>query len=386
MNTSEMNNLSELEMEFSELSSRAESGPTMYSVIDKCHKACSLTHDISNAWDKLDKEFEAQTRLTKTDWSFLLFATALQCFRQYFLTDFKERLNDKEAAIQTKGHTEEHSNRKPGWYKASREEILYNPVPFDAMYCGSKPHIGLSGGNHRYKTLGHDPILGYVVGTANILTSTLTLSNLQSYHIKTGQTANGGLRDQINCKAQNSRIYESVKHRIFDEGWDGRFDFAAALLKEHRHLCSDTQTKCSLPIPFLSLIDDKLAKNMASYGFDIANVRTITEQVELSILINYIIAGLHFLCKPKDVKNNFYECRTRKILTYSNLLATSSNIIYTTIIGPYIGDANAMRKIDIGGMGVTFLQAISNTKLQYKVKGEFIKSNLHNMIQNDYEY
>lgn len=46
----------------------------------------------------LDRQFEQATKLTGTDISFLFFATALQCIRQYLLTPFKERMTDKESA------------------------------------------------------------------------------------------------------------------------------------------------------------------------------------------------------------------------------------------------------------------------------------------------
>ena len=53
-------------------------------------------------------------------------------------------------------------------------------VPYDALnysenYSGESH--GLSGNNHRYKALGHDPLAGLIVGTANIATNTLTVND-----------------------------------------------------------------------------------------------------------------------------------------------------------------------------------------------------------------
>ena len=54
------------------------------------------------------------------------------------------------------------------------------------MYPGVS--TGLSGCNHRYKTLGHDPLVGLIVGTSNIATSTLCVNDFASlfpsYRIK----------------------------------------------------------------------------------------------------------------------------------------------------------------------------------------------------------
>lgn len=57
----------------------------------------------------------------------------------------------------------------------TKAEILTGSVPYDAIKTGA--HVsgtGLSGTTHRYRTLGHDPILGWIFGTANILTNSLT--------------------------------------------------------------------------------------------------------------------------------------------------------------------------------------------------------------------
>ncbi len=59
--------------------------------------------------------------------------------------------------------------------------FLY-PVPYDAMEGTRRIVIpgvstdekNLYGGNHHSATMGHDPILGYLFGTMNIMTRTIT--------------------------------------------------------------------------------------------------------------------------------------------------------------------------------------------------------------------
>lgn len=63
-------------------------------------------------------------------------------------------------------------------------EIVYSSVPYDATKGSPAQNVKLEGKYHRYKTLGHDPILGWVFGTANILTDTITLNNFTSYRIE----------------------------------------------------------------------------------------------------------------------------------------------------------------------------------------------------------
>lgn len=52
--------------------------------------------------------------------------------RQTFFTKFQDRLSDQEAAAKTLGHGEEHSDRKHNLYNPTLEQIMSNPVPFDA--------------------------------------------------------------------------------------------------------------------------------------------------------------------------------------------------------------------------------------------------------------
>lgn len=83
--------------------------------------------------EDIDAQFEKATKLNKTDITFLLFATALQCIRQYIIGTITQRVDDKTAAKNTKGHNVEHSNRVHRLYNPSINEIITNPVPFDAI-------------------------------------------------------------------------------------------------------------------------------------------------------------------------------------------------------------------------------------------------------------
>ena len=112
--------------------------------------------------EKTNADFEALTGLTPIDDAFLVFATSLQIVRQIVLNKYKDRLSDKEAASKVKNGGEK-SNRSQKYF-ASIEEIKSNPVPFDTIRTEpelkqSDDRPGLSGFNHRYKTLRHDPIL-----------------------------------------------------------------------------------------------------------------------------------------------------------------------------------------------------------------------------------
>ena len=69
--------------------------------------------------EHIDLQFEKATKLNKTDVKFLLFATALQCIRQFIIGTITQRTDDKTAANKTKGHTKEHSDRQHRFYRPS---------------------------------------------------------------------------------------------------------------------------------------------------------------------------------------------------------------------------------------------------------------------------
>ena len=71
----------------------------------------------------IDRQFSQVTKLNNVDISFLFLATALQCVRQYLLTNFETRVSDKEAAKNTQGKTMEHSNRGNILYCPNINEI-----------------------------------------------------------------------------------------------------------------------------------------------------------------------------------------------------------------------------------------------------------------------
>ena len=81
----------------------------------------SVVKNTGDILDDLDEQFCKATKLSKLDMEFLFVAIGLQLIRQYLLTKFPERLDDKTAAASTWGHREEHSNRVHRYYNPSLE-------------------------------------------------------------------------------------------------------------------------------------------------------------------------------------------------------------------------------------------------------------------------
>ncbi len=347
---------------------------------DEIIRVSEIVHNPDFIINDLDSKFEKATKLSEKDVKMLFLAIALQCVRQYIFTYFPERLNDKEAAKQVKKGKEEHSDRKHRLYCPSLEEIITNPVPFDANIGSSGALAGAGKLGHRVSAIGHDPIVGLVVGTANIATSTLTTWDMKSYHIKTQNKM-----DFFYQKASTSKVFYYTKEKLLNEGIEGKEKVAYSLLKEIKHLQSDIGTKNSLPLPIISLYSPQLASQLAEYGMDMANMMVIVKQTAIAQIINWIISMLHglFLLENGtftednfDKKKEVYEVKTRKIISYSNVIATSSNVICVAF-------SKDLDKFDIGGMLVTIQRIVKDREFIKKIKQEFLQQEFYKIVMGE---
>jgi hypothetical protein len=378
--------------------------------------------EISN----IDRQFEEATKLTGLDITLLFLAVALHLVRQYFQPKISFRTDDKTAAKTYKEKDkfgslskDELQNMKHGWYNPSFEEVVGNPVPFDIAFGGGidgfdiftlpkeiadfYKSISPKGMRHRTATLGHDPVLGWVFGTANIATATITTWKLASYHVKYSPNTAGAMCPKIVNHANIELIFENVKKKIMSDNFEDKKIIAASLIREGIHLKSDQYSNSSLAIPFAALRNPKFAEHLASFGFDMANIGnliTVGKQASLASLVNMIIAMIHGLINTKNIDNPNYDflgVRTRKILWWSNLLSTTSNVLYVAInavpkiagaarFGPeamIAVSANDLKNLDIGGLLVTVHRLISDTKFISKIKQEFLEKEFYKEVMGD---
>ncbi|WP_352406426.1 hypothetical protein [Acetoanaerobium noterae] len=310
---------------------------------------------------EIDIEFEKKTGLRKKDFVFLTVAIALQCTRQYVIDPWIKKQRVTAGANDEKGRK---GNTESGWYYVDKEKILINRVPYDVQRYGTNASIQkfLKGGDHRLMTLGHDPILGWIFGTANIMTSTVTRVDFMSAHVKCIDNEN-----IIHSLADTMKVFESIFKRLSEEGDDAKLSLGSAVVREAIHLISDVNTKRSLPLPGVGALSPELGKKLAKYGIDTASVGT---EVTLSCFINMLISMIHRICFDENKDDEqFYEVRTRKIILYSNLIASTSNTIGSVLTKRY-------DLLDVGGMLVTITRLITDVRFICKVKDEFVQNKL----------
>ena len=328
-----------------------------YERVKKLHEFAKNTPEYL---EQLNREFEYETSLNCTEVSLLFFAIGLQLFRQHFLTKFTERVDDQTAARESFGYEKKHSDRHHRYYNPSLEEILSNPVPFDAN-VGSNG--ALSGGGkmgHRVTALGHDPLLGLIFGTANIATSTLTNAYFESFHIKTFNK-----RDTFAERANTGLVLQKTLEKLFFGGHEGILKVGCSFAKELQHLNSDINTKNSLPLPVISAINTEWAAELAKYGIDAANVIIIAKQLLYSRMVNCFIAMYHYSFYDGSISKDFYRVKTKKIICYSNIIASGINLTEFFI-------KKDLHLLDFGGIVNTIFEVVTSIKFIKKIKRDFI--------------
>lgn len=188
-------------------------------------------------------------------------------------------------------------------------------------------------------------------------------------------------KEQISTWDVFKNSFESIgedKHRLY-----------AALFSQGLHLASDKYTKLGLPIPFLSLLDSDKAYDIYKDGYDYLDYlydtqifRRTLKSASQAIMINMIIGALHkFFYNPnKDFDKELYNVRTMKIILYSNVIATASDIVQTAVRA-YVRDENAIKNFDLGGFLVTVYRLITDTKYVMRIKEEFIFNEWDKIIE-----
>jgi hypothetical protein len=170
--------------------------------------------------------------------------------------------------------------------------------------------------------------------------------------------------NKIHSIADTSRIFSSVLERV-GQNMDGKIALGCAIAREAIHLKSDVATKRSLPLPAIGAISPEFGKKLAIYGIDTASVGT---EMALSSIINLVIAMVHHLFYDESLDDEkLYEVRTRKVILYSNSIASASNLIATVLTKNY-------DKLDVGGLLVTICELITDVRFICKVKEEFIEN------------
>ncbi len=420
----------------------------MEAIIKEGNRVTSVAANANKIIDDIDKEFERITSLNNTDVGFMLFATMLQTTRWVLMKELElphmeeltpeiskeERLKANERNHQggiydgmSSGSEYEHEalnqyidqhkdiakQSEEEFYKKKNQyrswiEIITQPVPYDAMNGLDKktiPNIAnlnkqnpngtynnIFGSNHHVATLGHDPVLGWIFGTANIMTSTISFADLQNFRVQRGHK----IKSLGEFVPSSELLYSdqvinyaspcTILGILYECGLSAKEDskrIAAAVAKQAMHLASDKYCIEGLPIPLLSTIDAEKAQELIEKGWNSVeferllkkDLKQIGMSAGISIIINLIIEAIYLLFVDREEPIGIRRVKVNKILSLSGTIASSSNVLYVALSKNY-------SKLDIGGIGVTMLELLHSAKFISDIKQEYIKNHFEEIVIN----
>lgn len=333
--------------------------------------------------DEINEEFSQKTGIiNKTDLIFLAIATALQTAKALIYPYIAQQFGYGEKVDPSRRHDhkyfdkqhrkdadkfrEKHQKHNPNekWIN-----FLYQSVPYDAIK-GSKDVLGkgLNGNDHRLKTLGHDPILGWIFGTANILTDTVTFNTFETYRV-----ARNPLHMTPVSVDPISFLIETIQMIKED-----RMNLPAAIFSEAIHMKSDFFTKRGLPVPILNTFNESFATELYNSQYDalclLRDSGFAVGSATISVLFDIIIGLVHNVFNPNKDEKKLYEVRTRKILLISNIIASSSSVIAACI-------TKNPKQLDIGGLLTNTAHLFFDLRFIAKIKKEFVETEIQRRLQ-----
>lgn len=390
-------------------------------VANESYRVAEVAHNSRKILDNLDKEFESQTGLQGNDIKFLFAAVGLQVARIVILNELTKietagkgnRNENKLHEFQEKilGKFKNGGSVQDRPYYTSMEHIITKMgVPYDATATLTSESIDkllgkgrvfdidlesmipneklnlFKGGNHRFATLGHDPILGLLFGTGNIMTNTITcvktpfntgIPILTTNHVV---YTSDYTDPRIATYGSTAIMLKSAIERTKDQPTA----FVASLIKQIIHIGTDLYTPCGIQIPGANLVlsngqVEKLTKYIST-----GDIIKVGASAKLAELINLLISTLHTLMYDESINSSrdLYNVRTRKIIMYSNVIATGSNVLW--VAGNMAaGNEGAIKQLDIGGLIVTIQRLLTDTEYIQQIKEEFVFGGFNKMIQGN---
>lgn len=228
----------------------------------------------------------------------------------------------------------------------SIEDILNNStVPYDMIKGGKEVGLGISGNNHRAKTLGHDPFLGWIFGTINIITNTITDTRFNTYRVVGDRIMPG----KIPFFEVFTECYTIIREK--------REILIAAFAKQACHLESDEYTKRGLPIPVLGTICKNLTEELYGKHYDYLcfkrDLSIIGFSQAFSEFCNMIIRMIHVIFyDPQSENRELYRQRTEIIIALSSGIGSACSIVSTV-------KTKNINNLDIGGILVSLSHIVS---------------------------
>lgn len=165
---------------------------------------------------------------------------------------------------------------------------------------------------------------------------------------------------------------------------DDKESVAAAIIKQIIHIGTDMFTPCGIQLPLANLVLSKPEIEEFTRQFSTGDLVKAGTSYTLATFVDFTISIIHSLlynekiCETRDI----YKIKTNKIIKYSNLIATSSNVIWVGI-NMYAGNESAIKNLDIGGLINTVRRLYADRAFIRQVKEEFVFGGFNRLIQGE---
>ena len=350
--------------------------------------------EYQNNYEKIAEEFLQKTRLQGIDLPILFVAIALHCIRIYVIN----KLTEIEKANVHGGKEDKlHDFQNKVFEKMGKGDglplaDLYVPfeaiistrgVPYDAQAAFSEEikKLGLfKGANHRFSTLGHDPFLGLIFGTANILTNTITTN--RRILLTTNKVVYDGMlkNPKIGMIVPTMSMLKAAGDRVRED----KKSVAAAVIKQLIHIATDMYTTAGISLPGTGMILNNSSVEKLTKYISTGDLIKVGASAGVAALINTLVSAIHgckllFEGDGSEFSEELYQARTRKIIMYSNCIASTSNII-TSAVSP----GGFMKSLDVGGLIITITRLFSDIKFLTKLEYEYINSGMSKIYEEKY--
>lgn len=200
--------------------------------------------------DKLNEDYNALYKLDKLDWTISAVAGLVSAAVDILLVGIPGLSKTGTKAGPLSNHIRTYFEKKfppEEMEKLGRSKSAKTPYDAQDNRNTSKDVEGLSAYYHRLLSLGHDPILGFIIGILDIMNGTMTTID------------------------KKGKIVRQVMDVYTDRKETSLFE---ALLKQLMHLKSDMTTSMGLPAPLMGLF------NLLQFGNIGEENKTIAEIVQ----------------------------------------------------------------------------------------------------------
>lgn len=176
-----------------------EETANLFTVAAESRRVANVAHNAGEIITDLDRKFSSATKLNGKDIAFLFFATALQCIRWILMPERgasqrsieREQRPEHKLRLDIIENNEPPASPEPTGDSPTWQNLLLSPAPYLADLSSVEPPksklASLLPPKDEDRDIadawGTDPIFGWIFGTLNILSSTVTTRDMRTFAV-----------------------------------------------------------------------------------------------------------------------------------------------------------------------------------------------------------